>query len=374
MTLTVSRREILAGTAAFALCGMAAPQRRPRVMQPTPPQALVFGHRGACALRPEHTLESYARAIADGADYVEPDLVPTKDGVLVARHEPNIAETTNVADHPEFADRRKVKQIDGESQQGWFTEDFTLAELKTLRAKERLGALRPESQSFDGKLEIVTFDEIVAFVQAEGIKAKREVGLIPEIKHSTYFAAQGFDMEGLFLAAYKRLPYLQDAPLIVQSFETACLRRLRAEIGQEGNVQLMQLYDEDAKRPADVVAARGKLTYGDMATPKGFFVVADYADWVCPPKDRIYAMLEEGRRPLRSAFLADAHRAQLLVACYTFRPENPFLPPNLRRGDENERNQRGMVDHLRLFLNAGIDGFFTDDPAMGRLAETDWGL
>lgn len=373
MTIALSRREILAGTAAFALCGMAAPQRRPRVMPPTPPQALVFGHRGASALRPEHTLESYARAIADGADYIEPDLLPTKDGVLVARHEPNIAETTNVADHPEFADRRKVKTIDGEPQDGWFTEDFTLAELKTLRCKERLGALRPESMTFDGKFEIATFDEIVAFVQAESAKAKRDVGLIPEIKHSTYFAAQGFDMESLFLAAFRRLPYLQGAPLIVQSFETACLKRLRAEIGAMGNVQLMQLFDEDARRPADVETANGKLTYGDMATPQGFFAVADYAEWVCPSKERIYTMLDEGRRPLRSNFLADAHRAELLVACYTFRPENPFLPPNLRVGAEHARNQAGMISHLRLFLNAGIDGFFTDDPALGRLAETDWG-
>ncbi len=373
MTIAVSRRELLAGGAAFALCGMAPLQRRPRVMPPTPPQALVFGHRGACALRPEHTLESYARAMADGADYIEPDLVPTKDGVLVARHEPNIAETTNVADHPEFADRRKVELVDGESQEGWFTQDFTLAELKTLRCKERLGALRPESMSFDGQFQIATFDEIVAFVQADGIKAKREVGLIPEIKHSTYFAGQGFDMEALFLAAFNRLPYLQDAPLIVQSFETACLKRLRAEIGAFGNVQLMQLYDEDARRPADVEAAKGNLTYGDMATPKGFFAVADYADWVCPSKDRIYAMLDEGRRPLRSTFLADAHRAELLVACYTFRPENPFLPPNLRVGEDKARNQVGMINHLRLFLNAGVDGFFTDDPALGRLAETDWG-
>ncbi|WP_225204954.1 glycerophosphodiester phosphodiesterase family protein [Novosphingobium huizhouense] len=373
MTLSLSRREILAGTAAFALCGMAAPQRKTRVMPPVPPQAYVFGHRGACALRPEHTLASYGRAMADGADFVEPDLVPTKDGVLVARHEPNIAETTDVAAHPEFADRRKVLTIDGEQQEGWFTHDFTLAELKTLRCKERLGAVRPESMSYDGKFEIVTLDEIVAFVQAEGAKAKREVGLIPEIKHSTFFAAAGFDMEGLFLAAFNRLPYLQDAPLIVQSFETAGLKRLRREIGQYGNVQLMQLFDDDAKRPADIVAAKGKTTYGDMATPKGFYVVADYADWVCAPTERIFNTRDEGRHLVRTEFLADAQRAELLVGAYTFRPENRFLPPNLRNGGENERNQAGAVAYMRRFLNAGVNGVFTDDPAIGRLAESDWG-
>ncbi|MCW1384735.1 glycerophosphodiester phosphodiesterase family protein [Novosphingobium sp. KCTC 2891] len=375
----LSRRQLLAGGAGLAAISMAgsgiarmvtAPAR---TMPTRPLMPLVFAHRGASALRPEHTLEAYALAIADGADFIEPDLVPTKDGVLVARHENNIAETTDVAAHPEFADRRTVKVVDGERQEGWFTEDFTLAELKTLRAKERLGLTRPQSMSVDGKFPIATFDEIVALVERDGGKAGRKVGLIPEIKHSTYFAGLGFDMEAKLVAAIRASAFLQSVPLIVQSFEVGNLKRLRREIGAMPNVQLMQLFDDDAARPADVVAAKGKLTYGQMATPQGFAAVAQYADWVAPQLRRLITLDAEGKTGPRTAFIADAHRADLLVGCYTFRPENQFLPVNYRYGGENERFEAGCVGDIRRYTTAGVDGFFTDDPRIGRLALTDWG-
>jgi glycerophosphoryl diester phosphodiesterase len=165
--------------------------------RPRPAKPLLMAHRGCSALRPEHTLASYAKAIADGADFIEPDLVATKDGVLVAEN--NIAETTDVAAHPEFA-RAAVKVIDGEKLEGWFTEDFTLAELKTLRAKERLGALRPESMGYDGQFQIVTFEEVIDFVAAEAAARGRTIGIIPEIKHSTYFNGIGLPVEDMFLA------------------------------------------------------------------------------------------------------------------------------------------------------------------------------
>ena len=320
--------------------------------------------------RPEHTLESYGRAIDDGADFIEPDLVPTKDGVLVARHENNIVETTDVATHPEFADRKTVKMVDGERQEGWFTEDFTLAELKTLRAKERLGALRPESQSYDGKLPIATFDEIVAFAANKAAQRKRPLGIIPEIKHSTYFAKLGFDMEALFLARFNapENAWLHVAPVIIQSFEVGNLKRLHAALGAMANVQLMQLLDDDAKKPADVEAANGKLTYGAMMTPKGLLEVGTYADWVSPNCRRIMPLDAEGHLGPRTAIVADAHRAGLLVASWTFRPEPQFLASNHRLCRDDLACSDGLYLEIRRYLNTGLDAIFTDDPATGRRA------
>lgn len=334
-----------------------------------PSNTLVFAHRGASALRPEETLAAYEKAIADGADFIEPDLVPTKDGVLVARHESNIIETTDVANHPEFAARRTTKVIDGKSQEGWFTEDFTLAELKTLRAKERLGALRGESKGYDGQFEIATFDEIVALAARSRTTRGGPVGLIPEIKHSTYFAGLGFDMEAKLIAAIKASAYLQSAPLIVQSFEIANLKRLHRDLAGMANVELMQLIETpDVPQPADVVKARGKLTYEDMLSAKGLAEIAKYAQWVAPQLRRVITLDAEEKVGPRTAVLADAHRAGLKVAVFTFRPENRFLPYNFRYGEPNARWPQGMVADVAKFLVAGIDGFFTDDPLPGRVA------
>jgi len=334
-----------------------------------PAEPIVFAHRGASALRPEETIEAYARAIADGADFIEPDLVPTKDGVLVARHESNIIDTTDIADHPEFAARKVVKVIDGQSQEGWFTEDFTLAELKTLHAKERLGTLRPESMTWNGKLPIATFDEIVVLAKSNVTTKGKQVGLIPEIKHSTYFAGLGFDMEALVLAAIKASPYLRSAPLIIQSFEIANLKRLHKALAGMGNVELMQLIETpDVPQPADVVKAQGKLTFEDMMTPGGLADVAKYAQWIAPQLRRIVPLDATQHLGSRTALLEDAHRVGLKVGTFTFRPENKYLPANFRQGADTARNPRGMVSDVTQLLSAGIDGFFTDDPFLGRAA------
>ena len=352
---------IAASVAAFAAGPAAASPGNPA-------DTLVFAHRGASALRPEETIEAYTKAIADGADFIECDLVPTKDGVLVARHESNIAATTDVADHPEFAARKAVKLIDGKTQEGWFTEDFTLAELKTLHAVERLGTLRPESMTYNGKLPIATFAEIAALAQAKTTTKGKPVGLIPEIKHSTYFAGIGFDMEAMLIAAIKASAYLQSAPLIFQSFETANLKRLHKALGGMGNVALMQLMDEDAARPADVVKAHGTLTYGAMMTPAGLAEIAKYAQWIAPQLRRIITLDGEQKNGPRTAVLADGHRAGLKVGTFTFRPENKFLPFNFRYGEDTARWPQGMVADVEKFLIAGVDGFFTDDPFVGRVA------
>ncbi len=332
---------------------------------PLAAKPLIFAHRGASALRPEETLAAYEKAIADGADFIEPDLVPTKDGVLVARHESNITETTDVAAHPEFAARRVVKVIDGRAQEGWFTEDFTLAELKTLRAKERLGALRPESMGYDGQFDVATFDEIVALAARSG----RPVGLIPELKHPTYYAGLGFDTPGKLVATIKASAYLRRVPLIVQCFEIATLKRLHRELAGRRNASLLQLIQSpDVKQPADVVAAGGALTFEDMVTPQGLAEIATYAQWIGPPLRRVIPLDAAGNAGPPSAVIADAHRAGLKVSVFTFRPENQFLPANLRHGDVGARWAQGMVADVRSFVAAGVDGFFTDDPALGRVA------
>ena len=237
-------------------------------------KALVFGHRGAPAHRPEHTRGSYLRAIEDGADYIEPDLVATRDGVLVVRHENNIADTTDVSGHPEFAGRKATKSVDGQSVTGWFTEDFTLAELKTLRAIERLGDARPESKGHDGQYDVLTFVEAIDLVAGEAAKRGRLIGLVPEIKHSTYFARIGLPLEDRFLAVLAAHDYAQRAPIEIQSFEIANLKYLRERVGRPSNVRLMQLFDAFQMTPADVAASGGSLSYADMATPGGLATVA----------------------------------------------------------------------------------------------------
>ena len=221
----LSRRAVMAAGGAFGMAAATAEAASPRRVE-------VFGHRGACAFRPEHTLASYALAIADGADFVEPDLCITRDGVLVVRHEPEIGSTTDVAAHPEFASRRTSKVIDGETMEGWFLTDFTLAELKTLRARERLPQVRPQNTRFDGEFEVPTFAEYLDFIAAESARVGRLIGLVPELKHSTWHAAQGLPLEDRFLDALATHPYAKRAPLEIQSFETGNLRALRRRLGR----------------------------------------------------------------------------------------------------------------------------------------------
>ena len=335
---------------------------------PLAPQILVIGHRGASALRPEHTLASYAKAIADGADYIEPDLVMTRDGVLVARHENEISGTTDVAAHAEFASRKTTRVIDGHRVTGWFTEDFTLAELKTLRARERLPAYR--STAYDGRFTIPTFDEIIDFVAAESASVGRSIGIIPEIKHGTYFQQRGLAMEQRVLDALAAHAYTRTAPVEIQSFETANLRELRRELGkQHPNVRLLQLMDDADQQPADVAAAGGTLTYGQMMQPAGLKDVAAYADAIGPSMRAVIPLDARGRLGRATHLVRDAHAAGLEVHVYTFRPENHFQARDFWQGtDDKTFNEAGSVAEIRAYLAAGIDAFFTDDPAIGRKA------
>lgn len=357
-----TRRQVLAGAGA-------ALARWPAIGSPAVAarKVEVFGHRGASALRPEHTLASYEKAIEDGADYVEPDLCCTRDGVLVARHENNIADTTDVARHPEFAARRTEKLVDGQRVNGWFLEDFTLAEVKRLRAIERLPQLRPQNAALDGRFEVPTWAEIVDFVAGEARRRGRAIGLVPELKHSTYHRAAGLPLEERLVASLDRHPYLRHAPLAIQSFEVGNLRALRARLGRRANTRLVQLVEPAAGGPAD--AAGGRPSYADMVAPAGLAAMARYADVVAPPVRAVIPLGADGRLARPTSLVADAHRAGLQVVLWTFRPENHFLAADFKDGaGPAARNEAGSVAEMRAYVATGIDGFFTDDPGLGRRA------
>ncbi len=358
-----TRRQIMIGAAAAALAGTAAHAAAP------PRRVEVFGHRGASALRPEHTLASYAKAIADGADSIEPDLCCTKDGVLIARHENNIVETTDVARRPEFAGRKTEKTVDGQKVTGWFVEDFTLAELKRLRAIERLPQLRPQNAAMDGRFDIPTWQEVVDFTAAEASARGRTIGLLPELKHSTYFRAIGLPLEDRLTGSLSQHDYLRRAPIEIQSFETANLRAIRARIGRPSNVRLMQLIEANAAKPADVVAAGAGPSYAQMATPAGLAEVARYADVIAPPVRAIIPLGPDGRLTRPTALVEDAHKAGLLVHIWTFRPENYFLAADFKNANgDAARNEAGSIAEMRAYIATGVDGIFTDDPGLGRRA------
>lgn len=341
--------------------------------KPLAAKVLVIGHRGASALRPEHTLASYGKAIADGADFIEPDLVMTRDGVMVARHENEIGGTTDVAAHAEFAARRTTKVVDGQKITGWFTEDFTLAELKTLRARERLPQWR--GTRYDGEFQIATLDEIIDFVAAESAVSGRVVGIIPEIKHGTYFQRLGLPMEDKLLATLAAHSYTRTAPVEIQSFEIANLEYLHEKLGgaqarrEHPNIRLLQLIDDPAAQPYDVIAAGGKLTYADMCQPAGLRDIAAYADAIGPNLRAIIPLAADGTLGKPTSLVHDAHAAGLEVHPYTFRPENFFLARNFWHGsDPHSFNEAGSIAEMHAYLDAGIDAFFTDDPAIGRKA------
>ena len=328
---------------------------------------IVIGHRGAPGYRPEHTLASYRLAIAMGADYVEPDLVSTKDGVLVARHENEIGGTTDVADHPEFADRKATKSIDGHAVTGWFTEDFTLAELKTLRAKERLPLVRPANTVYDGRFEIPTFDEVLDLVASESQGLHRQIGVYPETKHPTYFASIGHPLEVPMLQALRR--HHLDRPnarVFVQSFETGNLRRLH----QMTQLPLIQLIDASGA-PYDLVQAGDPRTFADLATSSGLAEIATYAAGVGVNKNLVLPRDADGNTGEASALVDDAHADGLLVHIWTMRNENQFMAANFRIGtDPNASGDARAED--QAFLDAGVDGFFTDQTDTGVDARDDW--
>lgn len=335
---------------------------------PLAADVLVIGHRGAPALRPEHTLASYSKAIADGADFIEPDLVMTSDGVMVARHENEIGGTTDVASHPEFANRKSTRVIDGKPVTGWFTEDFSLADMKTLRARERLPQMR--STKFDGQFQIVTLDEIIAFVAAESAVVGRLIGIIPEIKHGTYFQRLGLPMEDKLLTTLAAHRYTCTTPVEIQSFEIGNLKYLHGKLGRRHpNIRLLQLLGEPQVQPYDVAAAAGSVNYAQMMTPAGLREIASYADAIGPALGAIIPLDATGHLASSTALVRDAHAAGLEVHPYTFRPENAFLARDFWAGsDPHTVNEAGLLAQIGVYLDAGIDAFFTDDPALGRKA------
>jgi glycerophosphoryl diester phosphodiesterase len=316
---------------------------------------IVIGHRGASGYRPEHTRASYQLAIEMGADFIEPDLVSTKDHVLVARHENNIKDTTDVADHPEFADREATKVIDGVSVSGWFTEDFTLAELNTLRAKERLPAVRPANTAFDGLYQVPTFQQVIDLAK------RRHVGIYPETKHSTYFRSVGLPLEEPLVQTLRANGYRgRNAPVFIQSFEVGNLQQLN----RMTNVPLVQLIDATGK-PYDFVVSGDPRTYADLVTPAGLAEVATYADGVGVNKDLIVPRDAQNRLLSPTTLVRDAHRAELLVHSWTFRRENTFLPEDFRQGNPASpvylQATGDFPAELRLFYKLGLDGVFSDN-------------
>jgi glycerophosphoryl diester phosphodiesterase len=321
-------------------------------------EPVVIGHRGAAGYRPEHTLAGYALAARMGADFIEPDLVSTKDHVLVARHEPEIGSTTDVADHPEFASRRTTKVLDGVPTTGWFTTDFTLAELRTLRAKERIPQVRQRNTLYDGRYPIPTFQEVIDLAQRLTKELHRTIGIYPETKHPTFFQQAGLPLEAPLVQALRRngLDH-PHAPVFVQSFETANLKALHRQV----KVPLVLLYGTAASKPYDVAAAGGTTTFGDLATPAGLRSVARYADGVGPSKEYVIPVDAAGRSLPPTRFVADAHAAGLVVHPYTFRNENLFLPLEARRGSDPVAYGDAFAEY-RAFYAAGVDGVFSDNP------------
>jgi glycerophosphoryl diester phosphodiesterase len=293
-------------------------------------KVIVIAHRGASGERPEHTIESYQLAIDQGADFIEPDLVMTRDGVLIARHENEIGGTTDVAAHPEFADRHRTQVIDGESMTGWFTEDFTLAEIKTLRARERLPELRPRNCAFDGKLSVPTFDEILQLATDTNRRRGRPpIGVYPETKHPAHFAALGLAQEQEVLRLLERFDYAREgSPVFIQSFDPNNLRQLR----EMTSLPLVQLLEYEL---------------GDLRA------VAEYADAIGIAKSLASAEA-----------VSAAHELRMAVHVWTFRAENEFLPDELKSGAA-PAEYGDLESEIGRFLSRGIEGFFTDFPATG---------
>lgn len=317
---------------------------------------LVIAHRGSSGHVPEHTLASYALAVMAGADYIEPDLVMTRDGHLIARHDNELGLTTDVAQRPEFADRKRTQSIDGVSLTGWFSEDFTLAEIKTLRAIERIPAIRPGNARLDGAFEVPTLQEIIDLAKSLQISQQRTIGLYIETKHPTHFQQLGLALEQPLVETLRRNGYnSRKAPVYIQSFEVQNLKTL----SQLTPLRLVQLFD--AGQPYDQQVRGTGLTYAQMATPAGLRTIAGYADGVGPSKGYIIPRDASGNLGSPTDFVPNAHAAGLEVHPYTFRAENSFLPADLRSSEDPA--ERGDIEaEIRAFLDAGIDGLFIDQP------------
>jgi glycerophosphoryl diester phosphodiesterase len=345
-----------AGALMMSLSAAAAPLPKSPRAGPPPAAPLIIAHRGASAERPEHTLAAYTQAVAEGADFIEPDLVPTRDGHLVARHENEISGTTDVADKPDFASRKRSQQIDGMAVTGWFTEDFSLAELKTLRARERLPQLRPANAAYDGQFEIPTLVEIIALAKAETARTGRTIGIYPETKHPSHFARIGLAIEPLLLKALADAGWTRASdPVFIQSFEVDNLKALRGQTG----VRLVQLM---AMGPTP-----DGHDYDAMRTAEGLAAIKAYANAIGPARELIIPSDREGRLGAVTSLVADAHRAGLEVHPWTFRPENYFLGKTWRSG-EDPRARGDAASEIRFYLETGIDGVFSDSPAAAAAA------
>jgi glycerophosphoryl diester phosphodiesterase len=332
---------------------------------------IVIAHRGASGYRPEHTLAAYELAIDMGADFIEPDLVLTKDGVFIARHENALAvvdpgsgeiaeATTNVHTLPEFATRRATKVVDGKTLTGWFAEDFTLAEIKRLRARERIPRERPQNTRHDDEYEIPTLQEIIDLAKRKGAALGRSIGIYPETKHPSYHASIGLAMEDRLVAVLQANGWNRaDAPVFIQSFEVANLRYLSGIT----RVRLVQLLDSRGQ-PWDFSVRGDARGYADMATAEGLREIAAYAQGVGPNKNLVIARDARGRLAAPTPFVAAAHAAGLVVHPWTFRTENGSLPADYRRGGGPGTRGDGKAE-IEAFLRTGIDGFFTDQPDIG---------
>ncbi|MEV7295825.1 glycerophosphodiester phosphodiesterase [Streptomyces microflavus] len=332
------------------------------------PVPTVIGHRGASGYRPEHTLGSYQLALDLGAHIVEQDLVPTKDGHLVCRHENDITGTTDVADHPEFVGRKATKSIDGVSYTGWFTEDFTLAELKTLRAEERIPGNRPDNTLYDGRWTIPTFEEVLRWADKEGRKRGKPVWLYVETKHPTYFRSLGLGLEEPLARLLRR--YGRDrknSPLILQSFEPTSIQRLARLVATPRVV----LLSGPTTRPWDFVESGDPRTVADLVKPAGLKWIASYAQGIGPTLDLVIPKDAAGRLTTPTTLVKDAHARGLLLHPYTLRNENSFLPADFRRG--TDPNAYGDVfGAAAAYLATGIDGIFADHPDTALLAAADF--
>jgi len=305
---------------------------------------LVIAHRGASGYLPEHTLEAYARAIEMGADFIEPDLVSTKDGVLIARHEPWLDDTTDVASHAEFANRRTTRVIDGQEIDDWFAGDFTLAEIKKLRARQ---AIAMRDQSFNGQFEIPTFDDIIALVKKESERTARTIGIYPETKHPTFHRESAIPLEDRLLETLAREGWTEKtSPVIVQSFEVSNLEYIRTKT----NARLTQLIGGPDTHPFDLEAQGRDTVYLDLITPEGLAEISTYADGIGVPKDYVIATFPE-RDWNGAELIPNAHDAGLFVHVYTFRNEDRFRLAEVGDTPETE---------YAAFFEMGADGVFSD--------------
>ncbi|HEY9375105.1 glycerophosphodiester phosphodiesterase [Streptomyces sp.] len=332
------------------------------------PVPTVIAHRGASGYRPEHTLGSYQLALDMGAHVIEQDLVPTKDGHLVCRHENDITGTTDVADHPEFASRKTAKSVDGVSLTGWFTEDFTLAELKTLRTKERIPAVRQENTLYDGRWEIPSFEEVLRWAEQEGRRRGRAVWLHVETKHPTYFRELGLGLEERLARLLRRYGrHRAHSPVFLQSFEPSSIQRL-AKLVDSPRVVLLSAA---SSRPWDFVKAGDPRTVADLVTPEGLAWIASYAQGIGPTLDLVIPKDATGKLGSPTTLVRDAHAQGLILHPYTHRNENSFLPADFRRGTDPTA-YGDSFGALKTYLATGIDGIFSDNTDTALLAAADF--